>query len=548
MNSAFPELSDDQVDAIRPFAKEVDLPAGSILFERGDRRVDFWVVLRGSIEIFDQEPCGGERIFTVHHPGHFTGELHLFNDRKILLSGRTGEASRLLRVKRNEFHYLLNAEPELAQVLLRAFVMRRSDLIHNEQGGVVVIGPDHDRETARIRQFLIRNGYPHRWRLPTDRVESGATLEAELGLKVSDLPLVWESRSRLFKRPTNADLARELGMAEDLPEGHLFDVAIVGAGPAGLAAAVYAASEGLDTVLIDAIAPGGQAGTSSRIENYLGFPNGLSGQDLASRAMIQAYKFGVHMVVSRQMTGVLREPDGSFRLLADDGVTLRARTVIVASGAKYRKLDLPECDQFEGRGVHYAATAMESQLCVGEEVIVVGGGNSAGQAALYLSRSASCAHLFVRSGGLASSMSDYLVQRLKASPRVRIHFKAEITRLEGNASLERVEWSAPGDGGTKAESIGNVFVMIGADPNTSWVKGTLELDDKGFVVTGRRKSGTPCNCPFETTEPGIFAVGDVRALSVKRVASAVGEGSIVVQWIHKYLEEKSREVSDERAA
>ena len=328
---------------------------------------------------------------------------------------------------------------------------------------------------------------------------------------------------------------------------HTYDVAIVGGGPAGLAAAVYASSEGLDTVLFEALAPGGQAGTSSRIENYLGFPNGISGIELASRAQVQAIKFGVHIALGRHVSTLTRNAAGDFEITLCDGTHVCAHAVIVATGAKYRRLTLADCERFECRGMHYAATAMESQLCVGEEVVVVGGGNSAGQAALFLSQSASKVHLLVKTEAIASSMSRYLVDRIEASPKIQVSCNTELTKVSGQRALERVEWRNMSSGETVTKSIRNVFVMIGAIPNTDWLKGCLPLDGKGFVVTGKSRAGEPLGSPFETAEPGLFAVGDVRADSVKRVASAVGEGSVVIQFVHRYLVAK-RERRERKAA
>ncbi len=340
----------------------------------------------------------------------------------------------------------------------------------------------------------------------------------------------------VLRSPNNAELADALGLSERLDPTHAWDVAIVGAGPAGLASAVYAASEGLDTIVIEGLAPGGQAGTSSKIENYLGFPTGISGQALAGRAQIQAQKFGAHLEISRNAAAL--DCSGSpFHLTLDDGQVVKARAIVVATGARYRKLDVPNYERFEGQGIHYAATAMEAQLCAGEEVIVVGGGNSAGQAAMFLTRHAAHVHILVRADGLAATMSDYLVQRILQSPRCTLHHAhTEITGLEERrGGCASVTWTHVRDPKSETRQVGNVFVLIGAQPNTAWLDGCLELDGQGFVRTGKGPDGAPLPSPYMTTKPGVFAVGDVRSGSVKRVAASVGEGSVVVAAIHQYL-------------
>ena len=527
----FPKLSDEQIGTIRPFGEELEVPADSILFNRGDRAAYFYVVIRGAIEIFVTDCHGKKHIPVVHQAGNFTGELSLFNKQKILVGARTTAPSRLLRLRWKDFRRMLTAESELAKVILRAFVLRRKAFIRMSMAGVILIGAAQDPETLRIRQFLIGCGFPHQWFQPEERGEDGRPILESLSLTPSDLPVVWESERLVLKKPSLTELASELGFLDDLSPEQTYDVAIVGAGPAGLAAAVSAASEGLDTVVFEAVAPGGQAGTSSRIENYLGFPNGISGQELAARAQVQAEKFGARFAVATPVALVRKSKIGEFEIQLSDGKIVHARAMVVASGATYRKLDVAGYEQFEGRGIHYAATPMEAQLCVGEEVIVVGGGNSAGQAAVYLSQSVSRVHMLVRSKSLSTSMSNYLIERIQASPKIQIYYETEITGLSGQRILEHVEWKCSSSGQSTKKPCRTVFVMIGAIPNTEWLKGCITLNDKGFVVTGRTEAGNP----FETKEPGVFAVGDVRADSVKRVASAVGEGSVVIQWVHRYL-------------
>ncbi len=521
----FPKFSDEQIAAIRSFGEEIELPADTTLFSRGDKNIDFYVVLHGRIEILVTDCHHEKHVVVIHGPGNFTGELNLFNNRRALVSARTPVPSRVLRLPWKSFRRMLTVEPELAQVILRAFVLRRVAFIRQSLAGVMLIGAPQDPDTLRIRQFLIGSGFPYRWLQPDDRAEDGRSVMEALSLSPADLPVVWESEELVLKNPSIAELASELGLLEGLAVDRTYDVAVVGAGPAGLASAVCAAAEGLDTVVFETQAPGGQAGTSSRIENYLGFPNGISGQELAARAQIQAEKFGAFFSIARPVTLIKRNEKGVFEITLTDKTLVRARVVIVASGAKYRKLDLPGYERFEGRGIHYAATAMEAQLCKGEEVVVVGGGNSAGQAAVYLSQSASRVHMLVRGKALSETMSKYLIERIQASPRIQVYYESEVTSISGQKTIERVAWNST------ERPIRSLFVMIGAIPNTEWLSGCTALDGKGFVLTGRTKAGNP----YETTQPGVFAVGDVRAESVKRVASAVGEGSVVIQWVHQYL-------------
>ncbi|MBO1022647.1 FAD-dependent oxidoreductase [Methylobacterium sp. SD274] len=529
----FPRLSDEMERRVAGYGTEEILPEGSLIFTRGQRRVDFFLVLAGRIEMFETDHDGTARVFVVHTEGQFTGELDLFNDREILVSGRTVVETRVVRIDGAAFRRLVTAEPDIGEIIMRAFILRRVGLIRHERGGVVLIGPGHQRETLRLERFLVRNAYPHRILDTAGDPASRHALDG-FGLTEADLPVVIAPGAAVMRNPTNAALADALGLTEAIDPGRIYDVAVIGAGPAGLAAAVYAASEGLDTIVIEGLAPGGQAGTSSKIENYLGFPTGISGQALAGRAQVQAQKFGARLAISRMATGL--DCGGSpFRVILEDGTAVPARAVIAATGARYRRLDLPRYAHFEGQGIHYAATAMEAQLCTGEAVIVVGGGNSAGQAAMFLSRTVAHVHLLVRATGLAATMSDYLVQRIASSPRITLHTQTEITALLGEDTLTSVTWTDRSSGISETKAIGNVFVMIGAVPNTGWLSDCLGLDPKGFVPTGLRSDGMPAASPYATTVPGLYAVGDVRAGSVKRVASGVGEGSVVVQAVHGFL-------------
>jgi thioredoxin reductase (NADPH) len=529
----FPRLSHEMAARVAAYGTEERLAKGELVFQRGQRSVDFFFLLEGSIEIFDLDPHGEPNVFTVHGERQFTGELDLFNDRQILVSGRTGSDSRVVRIRRADFRRLVGAEPDIGEIVMRAFILRRVGLIRRGQGGVVLIGPGHGADTLRLQRFLTRNGYPHRL-LDTERDPDASGFLACFELTPEQLPVVIAPDERVFRNPTAAALADDLGLTEEIDPERVHDVAVVGAGPAGLAAAVYAASEGLGTIVVEGLAPGGQAGTSSKIENYLGFPTGISGQALAGRAQVQAQKFGARLAISRAVVG-LECGAQPYRLRLEDGRSIRARAVVIATGARYRKLGVPGYARFEGQGIHYAATAMEAQLCTGEEVVVVGGGNSAGQAAVFLSRTVAHVHILVRADGLAATMSDYLVQRILSSPKITLHARTEITALDGDTMLREVTWIDRVTGQSETRRIGNVFVMIGAEPNTEWLNGCLELDGKGFVTTGQAADGQAAASPFATSRPGIYAVGDVRSGSVKRVASSVGEGSVVVAAIHGFL-------------
>ena len=521
VEQTFPTLGAGQVARVRAHGEEVALDPGEILFRRGERRVPFFLVLEGAVEVFERSGAGAAEVITTHGPAQFTGELDLFNDRKILVGARAAERSLVARLDRPAFKRLMNAEPEIGEVITRALILRRVALIGHAQGGVTLVGHPRDRATLDLSRFLQRNGYP-RELIDPDRYEG------ELPPRCQH-PAVLLPDGEVLSNPSRAELADVLGLTECIEPGHVHDVAVVGAGPSGLAAAVYAASEGLDTVVIESLAPGGQAGTSSRIENYLGFPTGISGQALAGRAQVQAQKFGARLIISRPVVGLHCDDEATFRLVVEGGEEVLARSVVVATGATYRRLELERYALFERRGIHYAATAMEADLCRDEEVIVVGGGNSAGQAAVFLSRHAKKVYMLIRGGTLAESMSDYLIGRLEASETIELAYHSQIEALHGEEFLSEVTWAAKG-GRRERRCVRNVFVMIGARPNTEWLRGCVELDERGFVITPPDSA-----LLFGTSRPGIVAVGDVRAGSVKRVASSVGEGSVVISGLHRYL-------------
>ncbi len=536
----FPTLTEEQIERIKPFGEVQDLEKGTVVFERGERSVDFFVVLRGCIEIYEYA-ADEIRVITVHGERQFTGELDLFNNREILVGGRMGADGQVIRLSRDQFRKLITAEPDVNEIIMQAFILRRRGLISHQQASVTMVSSPQSSDALRIERFLERNGYP--LKTLDFQTEEGQQLLQKWEVSPEQLPMVFlHNKEEVLCQPSNLKLAQALGLVEEIKEDHLYDVAILGAGPAGLSATVYAASEGLSVLLIESEAPGGQAGTSSRIENYLGFPLGVSGQELAARAQVQAHKFGATIALPYAVQG-LNCSEQPYRLQLDHRCQVKSKTVIITTGARYRKLDLPQEEKFEGVGIYYAATAMEGTLCKDEEAIVIGGGNSAGQAAVFLSRYARHVHVLVRSEGLAFSMSDYLIKRIEASPRITLHPFTEIDALEGDRYLERVVWKNNQTGATETKDIRHLFLMLGAVPNTQWLDGCLQLDEKGFILTGLEVANGedwPLDRPrmmMETSVPGVFAAGDVRSGSTKRVASGVGEGAITVSQLHQALAE-----------
>ena len=527
---AFPRLTEEMVERLRPYGREETLPKDLLLFTSGDRQVDMFVVLDGEITISLPATDGETKIIAHHRRFDFSGELNLLNSQGSLVEARTVTESRILRIGRTELRRLMRAEGDIANLITQATIWRRIGILGETTGGIVLLGHCGDAETTELQRFLIRNSYPYR--IVEEPREEASLHDDGLSDVQPSLPAVVLSDGRTLYRPTIAELADELGITE-LPDPEMiYDVTVVGAGPAGLAAAVYAASEGLCTIVVEGTAPGGQAGTSSKIENYLGFPTGISGQRLASRAQLQALKFGVRFAISREVI-TAEQIDGIHKLTLAGGIPVCSRSVVVASGAQYRKLSVKDYNRFENDGIYYAATAMESLLCRDNEVIVVGGGNSAGQAAAFLSGIAKHVHHIVRGESLAKTMSQYLISRIESSSRITLYTDSEIVKLEGESSLESVTWINRKSGDLTVKPIGDVFVMIGAEPNSGWLFGTVKLDKKGFICTGGTDGFE--TTPFATSVPGMFAVGDVRSNSVKRVASAVGEGSVVISDVHRYL-------------
>jgi len=541
---AFPVLTEAQIDRIRPLGRPRRVERGEILFEPDDTNVPFFVLFSGAMEIV-QPSLEGERLIATHDPGEFTGEITMISGQRCLVRGRVTEPGEFLEVSGDALRTLVARDAELSEILMRAFILRRLALIQSGSGLVVVMGSQHSAKTLELREFLTRNGQPYTY-IDLDRDRISQELLDRFQVQPSEVPVVICKGRNVFRSPSIRELAACMGLTPRVDGKQVRDVIIVGAGPAGLAAAVYAASEGLDTLVIETHAPGGQAGSSSKIENYLGFPTGVSGQELATRATTQAQKFGAHMVIARSVVRLAceRRP---YAVVLDGGEQIETRSIVIASGAQYNKPRLPNLERFEGNGIYYGATYMESQLCGGEEVAVIGGGNSAGQAAVFLSQTARKVYMLVRSGDLSSTMSRYLIQRLVENPRVELHFQTEITALEGDGHLESIKWRDRKSGTETEHAVRHVFVMTGASPRTEWLRGCLALDDKGFILTGRDLEGESVPGPrwplarpplmLETSLPGVFAVGDVRAGNVKRVASAVGEGAISIHLVHRALAE-----------
>jgi thioredoxin reductase (NADPH) len=537
-DEAFPTLTPQQIARIAVFAHERDLADGDSLWEAGDRNRPLFVVVHGEIEILS----GADHMVTVHQPGAFTGDVDLLSGRPVVVRARARGAVRVLELPSARLRSMVQTDPELSEIFLRAFILRRVFLMAQGGSNLVLIGSRHSAGTLDLQEFLTRNSQPYGY-IDVERDDAVQATLDKFGVGVEDVPVVICRGNRVLKKPTIERLAGCLGLS-DLNEGIVRDLVVVGAGPAGLSTAVYAASEGLDVLVLEASAPGGQAGSSSRIENYLGFPTGVSGRELATRALVQAEKFGAELTVARIASRLWC--DNPLRIDLGAGVAIQARAVVIATGAQYRKPDLPNLAKFEGVGVYYGATPVEAQFCSGEDVIVVGGGNSAGQAAVFLSEAGRSVTIMVRRKGLAESMSRYLIRRIQETPNITLLTETNIVELAGETRLERVTWR-DGRGALKSAGIRHVFMMTGANPNTAWLSNCVTLDEKGFVRTGPDLDAEalaaarwPHARPpllFETSRPGVFAVGDVRANSVKRVAAAVGEGAVCVQLVHKVLAE-----------
>jgi thioredoxin reductase (NADPH) len=535
----FPVLTPAQIERLRPLGRERSFAADEMLFEAGGTNRPLMVLLEGEIEILSDR----DTVVTIHRTGNFSGDVDLIAGHPAVVRARGRSAGRILEIPAERVRSLVQTDPELSQIFLRAFILRRALLMTRNLGSIVLIGSRHSAGTLTLQEFLTRNNQPYAYLDADHDPGVQGTLE-RFGMGVDDVPVLICSGKTVLKKPTIEEVADCLGLSH-LSRDVVRDLVVIGAGPAGLAAAVYGASEGLDVLVVESTAPGGQAGSSSRIENYLGFPTGVSGQDLASAALLQAQKFGAELVVAR--TAVSLECGGRpYRIRLGGGVSVAARAVVIATGVRYRKPDIPNLVRFEGVGVYYGATPVEALLCQGEDVAVVGGANSAGQAAVFLSEAPRNVTMLVRGPGLSSTMSRYLIRRIEETPNIALKTGTRIVALEGANSLESVTW-CDAKGKNSTAPIRHVFMMTGANPNTGWLEHSVALDEKGFVKTGPELEPSDLAASrwalrrspllFETNRPGIFAVGDVRAGSVKRVATAVGEGSVCIQLVHKVLAE-----------
>jgi thioredoxin reductase (NADPH) len=535
-----PTLSAEQIERIRSVAQLRRVCSGEVLYEPSQPNVPLFIVLEGNVSI--SKTGEDDKILAVREAGQFTGEMSVISGKRSLLKARvTGDGS-VLELGRDKVLSLMAKDPELGDILMEAFVARRLLMIQLGEGNVALFGTKNSARTLALREFLTRNSHPFTY-VDIDTDSFAGELMDKLAVRNSEIPVVYCNNRYVLRNPSIAELAACLDLNINTDRS-VRDVLVIGAGPAGLAAAVYAASEGLKTLVIEKSAPGGQAGSSSKIENYLGFPTGLSGQELANRSIAQAQKFGAQLMVAQSVVHIdsSRQP---YKVVLESGLKFNARTIVIATGAQYARLPIEDSGAFAGRGIYYNATHMEAQLCDSEEVVVVGGGNSAGQAAVFLAQSSAKVHLLVRSRKLSDTMSQYLIGRIEAHPRIEIHYLTQIIGLSGAGHLEVVEWRDHSLGINVTSQIRHVFVMAGAIPRTEWLEDSFVLDQKGFIVTGPDLA-TYGNFEWplkrsqlllETSVPGIFAVGDTRAGSVKRVASAVGEGSMAVHLVHRYLAE-----------
>lgn len=536
----FPTLTPAEIERMRLFGELRTYADGALLFETGKPGPGMFVVLKGHVAIAQRDGLGHITPVIDQGPGQFLAELGQLSGRPALVDGRAEGDVEVLLIPPDRLRALLVAEAELGERIMRALILRRVSLIQGGIGGPVLIGPSNSAGVVRLQGFLTRNGQPHHL-LDPDSENDAAEVIARYSPKPEDWPLVVTADGSVLRNPSEIELGRAIGMIGGSKDDRIYDVAIVGCGPAGLATAVYAASEGLSVAVVDTRAFGGQAGASARIENYLGFPTGISGQALAGRAFTQAQKFGAEIMIPMSVKSLdCSRRAGTFALALDCGDTLRSRAVVVASGARYRRPEMANLDKFEGRGVWYWASPVEARLCSGEEVALVGAGNSAGQAAVFLSGHAKKVLMIIRGGGLGASMSRYLIERIEATPNIELLFNTEITALEGDEAslLRRIRWKSRLSSDEDFADIRNLFLFVGADPATNWLDGCgVTLDRGGFVVTGAQSEQNQGRlvAPLETSVPGVYAVGDVRSGSVKRVGGAIGEGAQVVASLHGYL-------------
>jgi len=538
----FPVLSAAQLARVVPLGTRRRVTRGEVLVDVGQKAVPLFVVLSGEIEVLMPAETG-EEVIVAHGAGQFSGEGNMISGRRALARLRASSDGEVIELNRAQVLSLVQTDAELSEILMRAFILRRSELIAGGFGDVVLIGSLHCAGTLRVKEFLTRNGHPYHY-IDLDRDADAQELLDRFQVSATDVPVLICRGDTVLRNPGNQQIADCLGFNDAIDRTHLRDLVIVGAGPSGLAAAVYGASEGLDVLVVESNTPGGQAGSSSRIENYLGFPTGIAGLELTARAWAQAQKFGAEIMTATGAARLTCEKQ-PYDVAIGGGIRVPARAVIIATGAEYRKPAIENAMRFEGAGVYYAATAMEAQLCVDDEIIIVGGGNSAGQAAVFLAQTAKRVTVVVRRTGLADTMSRYLIRRIEEHPGIVLRTQTEIIAIDGDLGVKTVRVRDNRTGEVETLDVSHVFMMTGAVPNTRWLDGCVALDDKGFIKTGPDLSpedltgaGWPLSRPpylLETSRPGVFAVGDVRSGNIKRVASAVGEGSIAIAFAHQVL-------------
>jgi len=539
----FPRLTDEQISRIAVHGRTRQLRPGEVLIKPGDVSVPLFVVRSGRLNVVRTSPSGEESLVVVHGAGSFSGEANTLAGRPALLSLQVTEPGEAIELTREQMLSIVQNDTDIGDIIMRGYIYRRLQLITQGLGDVVLLGSMHCAATLRVKEFLTRNGHPYQF-IDLDKEKDVEGILDRFHVSSKDVPVLICRGTTTLKNPGNEEIARCLGFNASIDSSHMRDVVIVGAGPAGLAAAVYGASEGLDVLVVEANAPGGQAGASSRIENYLGFPNGITGQELTARAFNQAQKFGAQIMIAEGAVS-LKCDSSPYRVKINGDLLVPTKTVILAMGAEYRRPPLANLPRFTGAGVYFNATPMEAQLCVDEEVIIVGGGNSAGQAAMFLAKPVKRVYILVRGESLASTMSRYLIRRIEDSESVEVHTNTEIVALSGTNHLDTVSWRDKKRGIEETHGIRHVFMMTGAVPNTAWLGNCIALDEKGFVKTGpgltaedlsqRRWPLARGPQILETSLPSVFAVGDVRSGSMKRVASAVGEGSTAISLVHQAL-------------
>jgi len=533
----FPILNEEQFNVLTQYGEHRRFKAGEVLYREGNRHVPMYVIISGEIEITRNTVNGPHHVTTLG-PGGLTGEVATLAGRAAVATGRAIQDCEVLVISETSLRTLVIAEAELSETIMRAFILRRVQFIEEGSGSVTLIGSQSSADTLRLREFLARNAHPVAY-FDVDVHPEAESLLRKFNVSLADIPVVINAQSQILCKPSNRAVADLIGLSPDQLDGKEYDLAVVGAGPAGLAATVYAASEGLNVIVLEAKAPGGQAGSSSKIENYFGFPTGISGQALAGRGISQARKFGAEVAVPVEVKNLECNLGKKFKIELDNGEQVFARSMVIATGARYRKPALPDLEKFEGRGIYYNASFMEATLCAKQEVVINGGGNSAGQAAVFLAQHVEKVHIVVRGAGLAASMSDYLIRRINAAHNIILHTHTEIVGLFGDSSLEHIHLQKKGEP-IQDLPVCHVFLFLGAEPNTAWLGSCIKLDGNGFVLTGAaaQDQDWPLDrAPYflETSWPGMFAVGDVRSGSVKRVAAAVGEGSAAIQTLHAFL-------------